>query len=206
MSWLHRNRWWLPLVVIGLVVMLAGAGYRVQTFWWESGLHRETGPAPAGEYAQVSQKYQDALGQGLRTFAVRVVSLEQVAEIPVRSEIEKGSVPEDLDAYQLDLAFRADPDQDLNGCRVMLLDAQGHRYGGDDSDPLGQVYKCVPEDTPGPPTPLFKGDRRGVVNPDARRPDEWVTHTVVLVPEGVTPTKAWISFFPPDYVSLTLPR
>ena len=74
------------------------------------------------------------------------------------------------------------------------------------SDPLGQIYRCVPEETPGPQSPLGKGDRRGVVDPESERPSEWVTHTTVLVPARVQPRKAWISFFPPDYVSLTLPR
>lgn len=205
-SWLRRNRWWLPLVPLGLVVMLAGSGYRVQTFWWESGLHREAGSASAGRYAEVSQEFEDALGPTRRTFDARVASLVEVDEIPVQYETEKQAVPDDLDAYQVNLAFRAAPDQDLNGCKVMLLDDRGHRYGGDDTDPLGQIHRCVPEDTPGPTSPLVKGDRRGVVNAEAERPAEWVTHTVVLVPEGVTPSKAWISFFPPDYVSLTLPR
>ena len=204
--WLHRNRWWLPLVPIGLVVMLAGSGYRVQTFWWESGLHREAGSAQAGEYARVSQEFEDALGPTRRTFSVRVASLVEVDEIPVRFESETRAVPKGVDAYQVNLAFRAAPDQDLNGCRVMLLDERGHRYGGDDTDPLGQVYRCVPEDTPGPKIPVLKGDRRGEVDPEAERPDEWVTHTVVLVAQGVQPTKVWIAFLPPDYVSLSLPR
>ena len=204
--WLRRNRWWLPLVPLGLVVMLAGSGYRVQTFWWESGLHRETASASAGRYAQVSQEFEDALGPTRRTFAVRVVSLVEVDEIPVKSETETRDVPEGVDAYQVNLRFRADPDQDLNGCKVMLLDERGHRYGGDDTDPLGQIYRCVPEETPGARSPLLKGDRRGVVDPATERPGEWVTHTIVLVPDGVTPAKVWISFFPPDYVSLTLPR
>lgn len=205
-SWLRRNRWWLLLVPVGLLVMLGGSAYRVQTFWWESGLHREVGSAPAGQYAEVDQPFEDSLGPTRRRFAVRFASLVEVDEIPVQSESETQPVPDDLDAYQVNLAFRAAPDQDLNGCKVMLLDERGHRYGGDDTDPLGQIYRCVPEDTPGPASPLLKGDRRGVVDPDAERPGEWVTHTVVLVPEGVTPARAWISFFAPDYVSLTLPR
>lgn len=205
-SWLLRNRWWLALLPLGLVVMLAGSAYRVQTFWWESGLHREVSSASAGRYAEVSQEFEDALGPTRRTFTVRVASLVEVEEIPVQYETEMQTVPDDLDAYQVNLAFRAEPDQDLNGCKVMLLDGRGHRYGGDDTDPLGQIYRCVPQDTPGPNSPLIKGDRRGVVDPEAERPGEWVTHTIVLVPDGVTPRRAWISFFAPDYVSLTLPR
>lgn len=206
MSWWRTNRWWLPLVPIGLVVMVIGSGYRVQTFWWESGLHRETASASPGRYARVSQEFEDALGPTRRSFDVRVVSLVEVEEIPVRSETEQADVPDGLEAFQVNLGFRADPDQDLNGCRVMLLDERGHRYGGDLTDPLGQVYRCVPEDTPGPASPLGEGSRRGVVDPEAERPREWVTHTVVLVPEDVAPTKVWIAFFAPDYVSLELPR
>jgi hypothetical protein len=206
MSWLRANRWWLPLVPLGLVAMLAGSGYRVQTFWWESGLHRESASAPAGQYAQASQDFEDALGPTRRTFAVRVANVTEVDRIPGGAGEDERAVPKGVTAYQVNLGFRAEPDQDLNGCQVTLLDERGHRYGGDTTDPLGQVYRCVPEDTPGAASPLLKGDRRGVVDPDAVRPEEWVTHTVVLVPDDVTPTKVWISFAPPDYVSLPLPR
>ena len=206
MTWLRTNRWWLLLVPIGLVVMLVGSAYRVQTFWWESGLHRETASGSSGQYARVSQRFEDALGPTRRTFEVRVASLTEVDEIPDATRSEPRAVPDGVTAYQVNLGFRADPSQDLNGCRVMLLDKRGHRYGGDLTDPLGQVYRCVPEDTPGARSPILKGDRRGVVDPDARRPEEWVTHTIVLVPEHVTPTKAWVTFGPPDFVSLSLPR
>jgi hypothetical protein len=206
MSFLRANRWWLPLVPVGLVVMLVGSGYRVQTFWWESGLHRESASASPGHYAKVSQKFEDSLGPTRRTFQVKVDGLDVVDAIPVKNETELRSAPKGVTAYQVSLAFRAAPDQDLNGCKVMLLDERGHRYGGDDSDPLGQIYQCVPAKTPGAKSPLLKGDRRGVVDPAAERPREWTTRTIVLVPRGATPTKVWITFGAPDYVSLTLPR
>ena len=36
--------------------------------------------------------------------------------------------------------------------------------------PARPDLRCVPEDTPGPASPLLKGDRRGVVDPDGRAP------------------------------------
>ncbi len=205
-SWWHTNRWWLLIVPVGLLVMLAGSGYRVQTFWWESGLHREVASATPGRYARVSQDFEDSLGPTRRRFQVRVTGVDEVDAIPVRSETELRSPPKDVTAYRVGLAFRAAPDQDLNGCRVMLLDERGDRYGGDQIDPLGQLYLCVPADTPGPKSPLLKGDRRGIVDPAVVRPKEWVTSTIVLAPRDVVPTRVWISFGAPDYVSLDLSR
>lgn len=205
-SWWWANRWWLVLLPVAMTVMLVGSGYRVQTFWWESGLHRETASATAGEFARVSQAFEDSLGPTRRTFQVRVTGLDEVDEITLANESKPRSVPEGVRPYQVTLAFRAAADQDLNGCRVMLLDERGRRFGGDVSGPLGQVYGCVPADTPGPHSPLLKGDRRGAVDPDAPRPEEWTTRSTVLVPEGATPSRVWITFGAPDYVSLKLSR
>ena len=206
MSFLRANRWWLPVVPIALVAMLAASSYRVKTFWWESGLHHEAATASVGRYVHVVDDFGDQLGPTRRTYDVRADGIEQLDTIPTDYGSDTGPVPAGVTAWRVDLAWRAKPDQDLQGCRVLLVDADGARYGGDENDPLQQVYPCVPEDRPGPSSPLVKGDVRGKVEPGKDRPAEWRTHPIVLARKGVTPRAVWITFSAPDYVVLPLPR
>jgi hypothetical protein len=205
-SWWRANRWWLLVLPVAVVVMLGASAYRVQTFWWESGLHRAAATAESGRFVHVKDDFEDSLGPTRRSYDVRLDAVTEIDTLPQRSRSDPTSVPDGVTAWRVDLTWRARPDQDLNACRVLLVDASGARYGGDLTDPLRQIHLCVPEDTPGPRSPLSKGDRRGQAAPGTERPEEWRTHPIVLVREGARPRAAWVTFFPPDYVVLPVPR
>jgi hypothetical protein len=204
-SWLRLNRWWLLVLPLAVALMVGGSSYRVRTFWWESGLHREAAASTPGEFVRVVDDFEDALGATRRTYEVRASGMEELDEIP-QDFGDPEPVPSGAKAVRVALDFRAEPDQDLNYCRVMLVDADGVRYGGDTSDLLDQTNLCVPEDHPGPSSPLLKGSRRGVVPQGAERPASWSVEPIVLVPRDARPTSVWVTFTPPDYVRLPLPR
>lgn len=203
-GWGRRNRWWLVLLPFALVVLVAGSSYRVKTFWWESGLHHMSAEARPGERLHVVQDFEDQLGPTRRTFDVRLDDVRRVGALPEQASFDEAEpVPAGAAAWRVDLSWRAAPDQDLDTCRVALVDASGARYGGEIGDVLGQVHQCVPDDTPGPRSPLGKGSERGQVpEGESPRPEAWETHVVVLLPSGARPTAAWVTFGPPDYVVL----
>jgi hypothetical protein len=205
MRWLRSNRWWLVVLPLALALMLGASAYRVRTFWWESGLHREAAVSRPGDFVRVVDDFDDALGPTRRTYEVRAERLEKLPEIP-QDFGDPEPLPADTVAYRVPLDFRAAPDQDLNYCKVVLVDDAGRRFGGDTSDVLDQVNLCLPEGHGGPETPLLKGSKRGVVPPGEERPESWSVEPIVLVPEGARPTSVWVSFSPPEYVRLPLPR
>jgi hypothetical protein len=203
-SWRRRNRWWLVLLPVALVVLVAGSSYRVKTFWWDSGYHHVSATAEPGKFVHVVQRFHDQIGPTRRTFDVRLDRAGKVDSLPQESSSDEVSpVPQGATAWRVDLSWRAAPDQDLSGCQVALMDASGAQYGAGLSDPLGQVYPCVPEDAPGPSTPLGRGAKRGQVPTDTQpRPERWASKVVVLMPSGVRPTAARVVFDHPDYVVL----
>jgi hypothetical protein len=204
MSWGRRNRWWLVLLPVALVVLVAGSSYRVKTFWWDSGFHHVSATARPGSFLHVVQHFEDQLGPTRRTFDVRLDGVGKVAALPpAGSSSDPAPVPAGATAWRVELSWRAAPDQDLDACRVALVDASGARYGGDIEDPLGQVHQCVPDETPGPRSPLGRGAKRGQVPPgESPRPETWRTKVVVLLPTGTRPDRAWVTFGHPDYVVL----
>lgn len=206
MSWWRGNRWWLLVLPLSVVAMLGASAYRVQTFWWDSGLHHAAATASSARFVHVVDDFDDSLGPTRRSYDVRLDGVTKLDALPEGLTSDITSVPSDVTAWRVDLSWRSPPNQDLNACHVLLVDASGARYGGDLTDPLGQIHQCVPEDTPGPRSPLLRGERRGQVAPGTERPEEWRTHPIVLVSDGVRPRAAWVTFVPPDYVVLPVPR
>ncbi len=206
-SWLRANRWWLVVLPVALVLAVAASSYRVRTFWYDDGFHHRAATSDAGQYVRVVNHFEDAIGRTTRTFRVRANGLTELNTVPDDLEEAGRPTPRGATAYGVDLEFTADPGQDLNACRVVLVDEDGRKFGGSDTDLLGQVNLCVPDETPGPRTPLFAKDQRGLLEEGQDpRPESWSIGPVVLVPKGAVIRSVQISFTPPDYVDLPLPR
>lgn len=203
-GWWRRNRWWLVALPVAIVLMVVASGYRVQTWWWDSGLHDRVGHAEAGKWVRVTLPFKDAVGETTRTFEVRALGVRPAARIPSGGLAER-DVPPGVTAHAVELEFRADPGQDLNYCFVRLVDADGVRYGGSSPDAMRQSNLCLPEDTPGPAKPLAEGQQRGVVKPGEERPRTWTVRPLVLMAAGESPREVWLSFENPRYVVLELP-
>lgn len=206
-GWLRVNRWWLLALPLTLVLSAAASAYHVRTFWYDEGFHHRTATAEPGEPVRVVNHFEDGIGKTTRTFRIRATGLTELNQVPDSLEETGKPVPKGATAYGVDLELTADPDQDLNYCRVVLVDSDGRKYGGLDTDLFGQSNMCVPEDTPGPNPPLSKGDKRGQLDDgEDPRPPSWSVEPVVLVPPGVDIRAVQISFTPPEYVELPLPR
>lgn len=205
-SWFRANRWWLLLLPFAIALMLAGSSYRVSTFWFENGFHDETARADPGMPLKVANHFSDVVGDGTRNFTVTLTGLTEVDEIPVQQGQQRPT-PDGVTAYKVHLDFEADPREDMNYCTVSLVDSEDTRYSLQASgDPTGQSNVCVPEATPGPRTPILKGEKRGQVDPALARPRTWSVEPVVLVKDGTKPVEARLAFSWPEYVVLPLPR
>lgn len=200
-SWLRRHRWWLPALPVALALMLAAQSYRLPDLWWNAGSHREVASADQGEALTVTgDPGFDGVGEFTRRYEV---TLDEVAEAPYEptSITRVAELPPGTVALEARLSFAADPDEILATCRVELVAADGVRYGGHDSDPLGQGYVCTPPDRTGP-LPAFFGTERVPVPPELARPERWSVAPVFVVPEDAEITEVRLSFDPPEYVTL----
>lgn len=204
-GWLRSNRFWLPAVPLAFLAMLAGSSYHLKTFWYDNGLHHVIARAEPGRSVYVVDPYDDAQGHTAHRFRVRLDGLTRVTQV-TDSSGDRVDLPAGADAYQVDLSFRAAPSMALSYCNVALVDVDGNRFGGDQSDPVRQSNKCVPEGHEGPTAALFKGQLRGAVPPGAERPPSWSVAPVVLVRHGAHIRAAWLWFDRPDYVVLPLAR
>ena len=204
---LRPSRWWIAAVPVAVATMLAANGYRVPTFWYESGQHHEIAAGAASDWLAVAEPTSDAHGDYLRKYDVRLAGLggEQTAyEDRYGSEFE---LPQGMVARTVDLEFRADPAVPLKSCAVSVIDDQGREYRvGHIFDSLGpSVTVCVPETTPGPSVPLFKSQPRGALDlEELPRPAQWSTSPAIAVPKDAKLVELRISFENPDYVTLRL--
>jgi hypothetical protein len=204
MTWLRRNRWWLLLVPLCLVLMLGASAYRVRTTWYYTHLHRVEGSARAGEAVTVTDDYDDAYGATSRTFTVRLEKLRTQDRLYGFDGPDSGDPPvPGQQAVAARLAWSARPDQSLTLCHVDLVDDQGRRY----ETPAGSYQSdlCVPEGHVGPEQARSKAEPRGYVVPGAERPEQWRTVVVFQVPEGIQVSKVLVWWSHPYYVELAVP-
>ena len=203
-SWWRANRWWLLVLPVALVLAGAAASYRVRTSWWDSGYHHETASVRGGAWGSVREGFTDPLGRTERTYRVRLDGLSTTSTVP--ASLDDLSLPAGVVGYRVHLAFTARVDQDMNYCAVMLVGDDGTVYGGGSvSNLISQSNLCVPDDHPGPKTPLTPTDRRGVVAPGEERPRSWTVDPIVLAPASARIRAVRLSFQKPEYLTLALP-
>ena len=203
------SRWWIAAVPVAIALMLVASGYRVKTFWFDSGQHRELASADAGQWASATEDYSDAHGDTTRTYAVRLAGMGDATSTVTDNVGDEIPLPEGMVARTVDLEFEAEADQALNGCTLTLVDDQGRRFelGGTTSRLTISPYACVPEETPGPSLAVLKSDVRGATPDDTDpRPQRWTVSPRIVVPQDATFVELRVSFEHPDYVTLALER
>ncbi len=194
---------------VAVALMLVASGYRVQTFWFDSGQHRELASADAGQWASATEDYSDAHGDTTRTYAVRLAGMGDATSTFTDFVGEEIALGEGMVARTVDLEFEAAPDQALTGCTLTLIDDEGRRFelGGTTSRLTTSPYACVPEETPGPSLAVLESDVRGATPDDTEpRPTRWTVSPRIVVPEDATFVELRVSFEHPDYVTLALER
>lgn len=201
-TWWRRNRVWLGLLVPALALALAASAFRLVTLYlpWEWS-------RPTVVHAPTGAFQQDFTGldgvDRTRQVSVTVDSLEQ-------ADTYDGSLPAPgATLWVLTLTLSADPDQILDGCKAVAVDADGVRYSvgregqvSDGTDLLwaDRRFDCVPADTPGP---RFVGVT--LEEPTVPRPPTWSVTGTVAVPDGVTPTSVQVAWLQPAYLVLDVP-
>ncbi|KGN37941.1 hypothetical protein [Knoellia subterranea] len=202
------SRWWIAATPVAIAAMLAGNGFRVPVFWYQSGQHHEIASGDAREWVSVSERTSDAHGDFSRKYSVRLVGLggERTA---YETRYDDFALRDGMVARTVNLDFRADPSVPLKHCNLTLVDDRGREYRvGHLFDGIGpNITVCVPEKTPGPSAPVLKNDARGSLPEDELpRPGEWSASPEIAVPKDATFVELRISFENPDYVTLRLPR
>lgn len=203
------SRWWIAAVPVAIALMLVASGYRVKTFWFDSGQHRELASADAGQWASATDAYTDVHGDTTRSYAVRLVGMGDATSTFTDFVGDEVTLGDGMVARTVDLEFEAEPDQTLTGCTLTLIDDRGRRFelGGTTSRMTTAVHACVPEETPGPSVAVLESDVRGGTPDDTEpRPTRWTVSPQIVVPEDATFVELRVSFEHPDYVTLALGR
>lgn len=201
-TWWRRNRLWLGLLVPALALALAASAFRLVTLYLPWDWSRPT--VAHDTTGTFRQDYEGLDGVNrTREVTVTVDTLEQASSY-------EGSLPAPgATLWVLTLTLSAEPDQILDTCKAVVIDAEGVRYSvgregqvSDGTDLLWahRRFDCVPEDTPGP---RFTGAT--VEEPEFPRPSTWSVTGAVAVPEGVTPTTVNVAWLQPDYLVLEAP-
>jgi len=198
-GWWRENRWWLPALPVAIAAMLAASAYNVRTYWYLPDLRHELASAGPGEFVRVTQDYEDTEGETSRTFRVRLDGFTRRTTYQVGVDGPE-QVKVGQQALVAHLDWEADPDQALRGCAVTLVDDRGRRY-----EKVGPYHpdQCTPDGRGGPYEAAFKGMVRGQLPVgELPRPPTWSSEAVFLLPADVRITQVWVTWGPPDYVSL----
>ncbi len=209
-QFVRPSRWWILAVPVAVSLMLASSGYRVNQLWYVLGQHNATAKVGPQEWASATWAFDDALGETSRTFQVRFTGWGAVSDV---TEERLGSggdtpLPKGMVSRQVTLEFRAAPDQPMKYCNLTLVDDQDRLYRlGDLIGPFGELDPCIPEDAPGPESPLSPEQKRGQLPlGSGPRPSEWTVTPALVVPEDAKFTELRVAYENPNYVSITLPR
>ncbi len=162
------------------------------------------GERPQGDWTAWSDSFTDAAGEGTRTFQVRVTAVEPTGTAEPTGEQEALKLPSDLAAMRVTMDFQAAPDQVLFGCRMALLDRDGNRYVY--RPMIGGVMQtmfppCLQENLTGPQPSITAGEPRVALYGE-KRPPQWTTRPVVLVPRTADITQVLLWWEQPDYLAV----
>ncbi|HEX7738198.1 MAG TPA: hypothetical protein VF426_00970 [Marmoricola sp.] len=193
-GWWRVNRWWLVVLPIALVAMLAASSYRLKTMWWDSGYHHEIASAGVGRWAHVDESYATFTQRIHHRYRVRADGLSTTDSIPQDSG--DLPVPAGVTAYLVHLSFEAATDQDMAYCEVMLVGSDGTVYGGNVDDQINQSDLCLPVAEPDPET--------GITPTDVPRGRTWTVDPIVLAPSSARIRAVRVTYGKPRYVTLAV--
>lgn len=196
-GWWRRNAPWLGLLPVAALLAAGASTFRVWAFWWPDGLHQELDRASVGETVRFSQEFlkfwpedpQDPQTWVLREVDASVTGVREVAAFPLPDFGDPVPVPDGSTAYLVDLHLSAPLRTDLNGCQIILVAADGTRYGDDATDVLGSSNRCLPPDA----------DDFLSTQP------EWDVTSPVLTDADAEITEVWLGFGGPGYVVFERP-
>lgn len=194
-GWWRRNAVWLVLLPVAIVVAAGASSFRVWAFWWPDGLHHEVDHVAAGESAHLEDEYVDLLGDPeqadttvKRAIDATVTSVEQVDQLPPPVYGEPVAIPEGSVVYEVRMHFAAELQTDVSGCRIILVAADGTRYGESTTNLLGNFYPCA---APGAESNI------------SDQP-EWDVESYVLVDPDAEITQVRLAFGGPAYATIDL--
>jgi hypothetical protein len=201
-SWLRRNRWGLLALPVAVALAVGANAQRLHDYWWDQDLRHKAATGGQGEWVTWSDDFSDAVGDGTRTFRVKVTEKGSPVSPDELADLE---LPSDAVGMRVAMDFEAEPDQVLFGCRMALLDDEGNRYlYRAIVNRLNQdFWPCVPEDTPGPQPSISAGEPRTALFGE-ERPPRWTTKPVFVVPRTATITDVLLWWEQPDYLAVRL--
>lgn len=191
MSWWRRNRWWLIALPFAVAVLAAASTQRIVTVWLEEPLRSKVAEAAPGEPVHVTQEDFASVRDehDRREFTVELLGVEEAEGVydDILDEIEP--FPDGATGYEVTLRFDAPVDSELDDCDVILVDANGNRYG-EGLDPTQASFPCERD-------PELDAEDEGY-------PEEWTNTFLVLTATDVDITEVWLTFALPsrDYVVL----
>ena len=206
-SWLRRNRVGLVLLPIALVAALAGNAERLQTLWWEEGLHAPQRPDSSGVVSFV-----DAYDDGHHAWPIRprlsLVSVARVDSLPGSDGRPRPvTLPTGAVLHKVTLHVEADPNMILTGCTLALADAGGTRWETGsrafDVDASEPFSPCTPDDRPGPG--WLPKDEQPVVEAAEVRPASYDVASYVVTPADARPREVWVWWDEPRFAALPIP-
>ncbi len=201
-TWLRRNRLWLILLPALLLLAMAASSFRLTALYlpW-SWSHPIVAHGPTGTLSEEFMAIDGSTHR--RDVTVTVHAVQPVSRLGDDAAAAGGQL------WRLDLTFAAPPDQIVDLCSVLLVDAVGNRY---DSERAGKVaapdatwwwserVACVPEDAPGPKDSIL-----GIEESPVPRPESWPVTAGVVLPAGVEPVGVVVRWHEPTYLQLDVP-
>ncbi|MFD2026414.1 hypothetical protein [Promicromonospora aerolata] len=196
-GWWRRNAVWLVLLPVAVVVAAGASSFRVWAYWWPVGLHHEVDRVAVGEPAHLAGEYYDlgfdvperANTTVLREIDATVTGIERVEQLPAPEYGDPVLIPDGSVAYEVQVRFAAEPQTDVSLCQIILVAADGTRYGESTTDVLGSSNRCS--------TP----DAEGFVSEQP----EWDVSSFVLADPDAEITQVRLGFGGPEYVTVDLP-
>ncbi|GAB2975352.1 hypothetical protein [Nocardioides montaniterrae] len=189
--WWRRNRLWLAVLPVAGGALAVAGSQRVHDYYDQQPFHHRVAQGEIGDDVKVAQSWD---GPGDKTvwrrFDVRLVGVDPIGGIP-QDYGNPEPLPRGAAAYAVHLAFDAQRAYDLGDCDIVLVDADGNRYGVG-SDPTSQFDPCE------------RTDDSDV--PDDQLPEQWEVTANVLTAAGADIRQVWLTFRTPrpDYVVLRL--
>lgn len=187
-TWIKRNRLWVVLLPLSLVLAALANSSAYFTFY------RYQVPSVAHRASQGRATLDQSMNLKKQPDLRRKVTVWfiDMTEHPASSDGVEGTA-----VYTVHLRFEAPPTSPLTFCRGLLVDAKGNTYMAKDV-----TADCTPEGKRGPQPNMdstFTPDPK-----DQPRPEEWTYALDFVIPAGLTIIEFRLYWQAPDYLSFPI--